>query len=154
MSRLLRLLKLAALLSDNKDERGFGFLCTQFNSFIKKHGHFMQKNDSISPNLWKTNMDYSNYEKSPYFESISEFMEKFPGGIREWVEWRAKTKKVAIDFEDQTKLDTEYEPTSKEIEEAKKPPSAKETVLANKMIEKILGELLEDGLVSEEDVEE
>lgn len=93
MKRLLRFLKLADVLSKNNDQLGLKRLNTQFDAFIKKHGHYEPKNDGTTPNPWRRNMDYSGWENSPYFGSMSEFMEKFPGGIRDWVKWRRQTEK-------------------------------------------------------------
>lgn len=95
MRRLLRFLKLAEQLNENNDSYGLQTLCTQFDAFVKKHhkkAHYMPHNDGKTPNPWRRNMDYAGWENSPYFGSVSEFMEKFPGGIRDWVEWRRKTQ--------------------------------------------------------------
>jgi hypothetical protein len=85
----MRFLKLA---DSMKDSVGLKSLCVQFDSFMKKHGHYMPHNDGTTPNPWRKNMDYSSWESSPYFGSVSEFMEKFPGGIKDWIEWRRKTQ--------------------------------------------------------------
>lgn len=92
MRRLLRFLRLADSLSKNND-KSLECLCVQFDAFIKKHGHYEPKNDGSTPNPWRRNMDYSDWENSPYFGSVSEFMKKFPGGIKDWVEWRRKNQK-------------------------------------------------------------
>jgi len=93
MNSLTRMLKIAELYFDAKDEKGFKQICAYFNSYLKRYAHMEPKNDGTTPNPWKFNMDYAEYENSPYFGSISEFMEKFPGGIKDWVVWRNKTKK-------------------------------------------------------------
>lgn len=82
-------------MADSGDIESFNSLCAQFNAFAKKHkvAHMTPVNDGTTPNPWKRNMDYSGYESSPYYGSISEFMKKFPGGIRDWIEWRRKTQK-------------------------------------------------------------
>ena len=95
MRRLLRFLTLANILS-NGDDLGLKRLCVQFDAFIQKHGHYEPKNDGTTPNPWRKNMDYSSWENSPYFGSVSEFMEKFPGGIKDWVDWRRQTQKERI----------------------------------------------------------
>jgi hypothetical protein len=92
MRRLLRFLKLADTLDKNKDAAGLQSLCVQFDAFLQKHGHYVPENDGSTPNPWRRNMDYAGWENSPYFGSIAEFMEKFPGGIRDWIEWRRETQ--------------------------------------------------------------
>lgn len=93
MRRLLRFLKLADVLRIQNDEEGLKRLYAQYAGFIKKNAHYEPINDGITPNPWRRNMDYSDWENSPYFGSVSEFMKKFPGGIKDWVEWRRKTQK-------------------------------------------------------------
>jgi len=171
MSSLTRMLRLAELYFRTKDEGSFKQVCTQFDSYIKRHAHMEPKQDKNQPNPWKRNMDYAGYENSPYYGSVSEFLKKFPGGIKEWVVWREKTKgdrnsmyddllskpkvkRAAIDVEDLTFSEEEYEPTSKEVEESQKSPTAEETVKSKTLVEKILEELVGDGLVSKEDIEE
>lgn len=92
MRRLLRFLKLASTLDANNDQAGLDSLCAQFDAFVKKYAHYAPQNDGNTPNPWRRNMDYSGWENSPYFGSIAEFMKKFPGGIRDWVEWRRQTQ--------------------------------------------------------------
>ena len=165
MNRLERFLKLALLFHKNNDQSSLNILNVQFNSFIKKHGHFEPHNDPNLPNPWKRNMDYAEYENSPYYGSISEFMKKFPGGIKDWIEWRKKTKddrnsiydinpKKVKKAEMKIKFEKEYEPTEEDIEEASRKPTEKELILSNKMVEKMLNELLRDGVISKEDIEE
>jgi hypothetical protein len=93
MRRLMRFLKLAFSLDKNNDDLNLQRLCVQFDAFIKKHGHYEPKNDGTTPNPWRRNMDYSGWDNSPYFGSVSEFMKKFPGGIKDWIEWRRKNQK-------------------------------------------------------------
>ena len=165
MNRLERFLKLALLFHKNNDQSSLNILNVQFNSLVKKHGHFEPHNDPNLPNPWKRNMDYAEYENSPYYGSISEFMKKFPGGIKDWIEWRKKTKddrnsiydinpKKVKKAEMKIKSEKEYEPTEKDIEEASRKPTEKELILSNKMVEKMLNELLRDGVISKEDIEE
>jgi hypothetical protein len=90
---LNRLLKIAAAIQDSEDYGALDSFCTQCEAFFKKHAHMVPHNDGTTPNPWRRNMDYSEFDRSPYYGSVSEFMEKFPGGIREWVEWRNKSKK-------------------------------------------------------------
>ena len=35
--------------------------------------------------MLKYNLDYSPEEESPYFGSVGEFLEKYPGGIGDWL---------------------------------------------------------------------
>jgi len=88
-----RILKLAEIVADSGDIELFRSLSTYIDSYIRKLSHMEPKNDGTTPNVWKKNMDYSPEENSPYFGSVSEFMKKFPGGIKDWVKWRNKTKK-------------------------------------------------------------
>lgn len=94
---LNRLLKTAEIISISGDISLFNSFCVQFEAFIKKNivkaAHMEPKNDGTVPNPFRRNMDYSGWEGSPYFGSVSEFLERFPGGIREWVEWKNSTKK-------------------------------------------------------------
>lgn len=99
MRRLLRFLKMAANLDENNDTLGLQRLSAQFDAFINKHynqviveAHYAPQNDGSTPNPWRRNMDYAGWDNSPYFGSVSEFMEKFPGGIRDWIEWRRETQ--------------------------------------------------------------
>lgn len=92
MKTLLRFLKLADTMDKENDENGLKILNTHFGAFIKKHSHYVPDN-SNTPNPWRRNMDYSKWDNSPYFGSVSEFMKKFPGGIKDWIEWRRKNRK-------------------------------------------------------------
>jgi len=87
---LLRILKVAELLENTDDLKTF---LVYANGYIKKHSHLVPVNDGTTPNLWRKNMDYSEYDCSPYYGNVNEFMKKFPGGIKEWLEWRRKDKK-------------------------------------------------------------
>lgn len=81
------------MLYDSGDSESFERLCIQMNGYLKKYGHFEPLNDGITPNPWKHNMDYAGWENSPYYGSLTEFMEKFPGGIPDWIKWRRETQK-------------------------------------------------------------
>ena len=97
MRRLLRFLKLAYVLDQDKDKSNLDSLCTQFDAFVKKYGYFVPDNKNTKPpNPWRKNLDYAGWEESPYFGSISEFMEKFPGGIKDWLKWRKDNNKKDI----------------------------------------------------------
>jgi hypothetical protein len=87
------MLKLAAALHDAGDSSGYARLCVQFGAYIKKCAHYVPVNDGTAPNPLRFNMDYDAWENSPYYGSVSEFMEKFPGGIPDWVKWRKETQK-------------------------------------------------------------
>jgi len=88
-----RMLKIAEMLYDVGDSEGFERLCVQLNAYFKKCAHFEPLNDGITPNPWRHNMDYAEWENSPYYGSMTEFMEKFPGGIPDWIKWRRETQK-------------------------------------------------------------
>lgn len=94
-NQLARMLKLADTMLGEGDEGALERLCTHFEAFAGriKTAHMEPVNDGTTPNPWRRNMDYASWENSPYFGSVAEFMEKFPGGIRDWVEWRRKTQK-------------------------------------------------------------
>lgn len=83
---LKRLMKFAELIKDESFDN-------QLNLFMKKHGHMEAINDGTTPNPWRTNTDYDSWENSPYYGSIKNFMEKFPGGIPEWRKYREETEK-------------------------------------------------------------
>ena len=93
-----RLLKIAEIMSDDGDIEGFNSICATLSAFIKKHSlikiaHFVPENDGITPNPLRRNMDYAGWEHSPYYGSVSDFLKRFPGGIRDWVKWRNSTEK-------------------------------------------------------------
>lgn len=92
---LYRLLKLAEVVYDSEDEVAIKSIEAQFDCYVKKCcvAHFLPHNDGNTPNPWRRQMDYTSWENSPYYGSVSEFMKKFPGGIKEWREWRKKTQK-------------------------------------------------------------
>jgi hypothetical protein len=87
--RFQRILKLAELLNTDNSCNG---VCVQVNSIINKMAHFEPVSDGTTPNPWRKNMDYAKYENSPYFGSVSEFLDKFPGGIKDWLKWRKDTQ--------------------------------------------------------------
>lgn len=106
---LIRLLKIASVISDSGDIEAFNSFCVQFDAFVSKNNvinktaHMEPRNDGTTPNPWRKNLDYHPWENSPYYGSVSEFMKKFPGGIREWVEWRNKTEKERFQLWDPEK---------------------------------------------------
>ncbi|MFA5048457.1 MAG: hypothetical protein WC516_05550 [Patescibacteria group bacterium] len=105
---LIRLLKTAKAISDSGDIEAFNSFCVQFDAFVIKNkinkvAYMEPKNDGTTPNPWRKNMDYSSWENSPYYGSVSEFMEKFPGGIRDWIEWRNNIKKERFQLWDTEK---------------------------------------------------
>lgn len=123
---LIRLLRTAATISDSGDIETFNSFCVQFDAFISKNNriskiaHMEAKNDGTTPNPWRKNMDYGSWENSPYFGSVSEFMKKFPGGIRDWVEWRNKTEKERFqlwDPEKNKKRAARFESLMKQVED-------------------------------------
>ena len=81
-----------------------------------KVAHYEPKNDS-TPNPWRKNMDYADWENSPYFGSMTEFMKKFPGGIEDWRKWKEKTKKQRFKKWDIKKRKAELEQLMKQAEE-------------------------------------
>lgn len=90
-----RLLKLADVAYDSEDVKAIRIVEAQFNAYAKKYcvAHYRPHNNGNTPNPWRKQMDYASWENSPYYGSISEFMEKFPGGIPDWRQWREKIKK-------------------------------------------------------------
>lgn len=90
---LHRVLKLAELLYEASDMVSLKKVCAYFGPFIKKYAHMVPDNSGDAPILWKKNLDYAEYENSPYFGSVKEFLERFPGGIGDWLIWREKNKK-------------------------------------------------------------
>ena len=89
----IRMLKLAETLYNSGDSEGFNRLCVQFNAYLRKCAHYEPVNDGTTPNPWRHNMDYAGWENSPYYGSMTEFMERFPGGIPDWIKWRRETQK-------------------------------------------------------------
>lgn len=84
-----RLLKLAEILQN--DDKALEKLNIQFLSYLK--AHYVPDNDGKTPNPFRKNLDYGPWENSPYFGSVGDFMKKFPGGIKDWLDWRKKTRK-------------------------------------------------------------
>jgi len=76
-----RLLRLADKSVDENLDR-------QINLYLRRRAG--SDKDMGAPPKWKRNMDCSTEEGSPYFGSVEEFMERFPGGIADWREWRKK----------------------------------------------------------------
>jgi hypothetical protein len=87
------MLKLAEAIYSSGDSEEFNRLCIQFDAYLKKCAHYEPVNDGTTPNPWRHNMDYAGWESSPYYGSMTEFMEKFPGGIPDWIKWRRETQK-------------------------------------------------------------
>lgn len=91
-----RLLKMADLMIEKNDEEGLKHIEAWISSYIKKHAYYnqdpMDYNEDV-PLFFKPTLDYDPAENSPYYGSATEFMKKFPGGIRDWMEWRKKTKR-------------------------------------------------------------
>lgn len=125
---LVRLLKVAQAISDAGDIDAFNSFCAQFDAFVKKAtlnkiAHMEPRNDGTTPNPWRKNMDYASWESSPYYGSVSEFMKKFPGGIKDWIEWKNKTEKERFQLWDTKKIKerkAHLENLMKEAEEQEK----------------------------------
>jgi|10_taG_2_1085330.scaffolds.fasta_scaffold00311_8 hypothetical protein len=95
MRTLNEMLKLADEMIDNNNTYGLRSLCQNYEEHllkIFKTSHFVPDENSDTPNLWKKNLDYANYEDSPWRGNMADFMKKFPGGLRDWIEHRAKEK--------------------------------------------------------------
>lgn len=107
---LNRLLRLADALISQGEIAEIEKLCVQADAFISRHlterqrrmmkiealmktAHYEPRNDGTTPTFWRQNLDYAPYENSPYRGSISDFLKKFPSGIRGWIEWRKDTQK-------------------------------------------------------------
>lgn len=90
--RFIKILKLAEFLYDN-DNKTFNKMSLFLDSCIKKMAHYIPDNNGETPIMWKKNLDYGEYENSPYFGNVGDFLKKFPGGIKDWLEWRKKTQK-------------------------------------------------------------
>ena len=147
------------------------------DAFLRKHAHMEPKNDGSTPNPWRRNMDYSGWEQSPYYGSVSDFMKKFPGGIREWLDWRKKgekdrwlmwsdsvgeRKKTAAQedepfhdiMEEELEGEEEYEPTPEELAESERELDPESITPEERgKAEDILNRMIERGLVSREEVE-
>jgi hypothetical protein len=161
MGSLFRILKLAEAMMNNNEN--LEQLCVHADAYIKRHAHFAPENDGTTPNPWKSNMDYSSYENSPYYGSVSEFMRKFPGGIKDWLKWRKEsqkernlmfskpTKKAEIEVEDLTE---KYIPTAKDIEESKAPATKEQKQKAKDLVFDIIEDLLESGEISSKEVKD
>jgi hypothetical protein len=84
-----RLLRIAALGKDASLDRQIDLFLERS---LERSAHMVPSKKTNTPPMWKRNMDYSPEEGSPYFGSVEEFMERFPGGIAEWRRWREKTR--------------------------------------------------------------
>jgi hypothetical protein len=82
---LNRLLRLAEILYESKDIANLNLVCACFGSHIRKLSHFIPDKNTKGPEFWKKNLDYDAEEDSPYFGSVQEFLEKYPGGIGDWL---------------------------------------------------------------------
>lgn len=172
---LARMLKLADAMLQQQDAERLERLCTHFQAFAGrriKTAHMTPVNDGTTPNPWRRNMDYAGYENSPYYGSVSEFMEKFPGGIREWVEWRRKTQKERNQMwnpkgtkERVAYLETlmkraddvgsfDYKPTQEDVKESERPATDEERSRASDLVLNMLQSLIEAGDVTPEEVNE
>lgn len=84
MFNINRILRIA----ENSGEEVVKYL----DNYLK--AHFVPNENSNTPDFFKKNLDYHEYEDSPYFGSASEFLQKYPGGIRDWLkERREKNEK-------------------------------------------------------------
>jgi len=170
---LVRMLKLADAMLQQQDAEGLERLCAQFQAFAGrriKTAHMEPMNDGTTPNPWRRNMDYAGYENSPYYGSVSEFMKKFPGGIREWVEWRRKTQKERNQMWDPKGVkertaylealmkqaddvgDPGYKPTPADIEESARPATGEERAHASDLVLSMLQSLIDSGDVTPAEV--
>lgn len=112
---LNRLLKIAAAIQDAGDAEALESFCIKCDAFLKKYAHMAPHNDGTTPNPWRRNMDYSEFDSSPYYGNVAEFMKKFPGGIRDWVEWRKKTQKDRFQRWDAKKASLKKEAYSERV---------------------------------------
>lgn len=165
---LKRLVKLAELLAAEGDKNILSLLDSKIAAQVRK-AHMVPENDE-TPNPWRRNMDYAAWENSPYYGSVSEFMKKFPGGIKDWVAWRKKTQKerynqwdanerkaflidlikvAGFEFED---LSGDYEPTTKELELAEKEPTTEERKKAFDLLLRSIDIVKEEVGLSDEEV--
>lgn len=92
-----RILKAACVLDDAGDEAGLARLAKQLDLYlsraIERTAHYEPSKGDETPAFWRRNMDYAPYEGSPWRGSLSEFKKRFPGGLKDFLEWRRKTKK-------------------------------------------------------------
>lgn len=116
MNTLLRILKMASIMDDNGED--ISKIEAYCNSLIKKHAKPICKN-----------LDYG---ESPFFGSSAEFINKYPGGIKDWLEWRK----------------AEYTPTPEDLEYAEEPSTEEEKEKAKEYIEKAI----EMGLFTPEEL--
>lgn len=108
MNSLIRLLKIAETLSNSGEIEAFNSFYVQFDAFVKKdiikNAHYEAKNDGTTPNPLRRNLDYDAWENSPYYGNVAEFLKKFPGGIKDWLNWRNKTEKERFQMWDSKKI--------------------------------------------------
>lgn len=150
MSKILnRLLKIAETMYDSGED--VSKICHNIDAFIKKHGHYVPENNGKVPNPLRRNMDYAPWEHSPYFGSMTEFMEKFPGGIKDWLKWRKETESDRYNMF--SNASEEFEPTEKDIEEAEEELN-NITPEERKTAEKLLERMLELGLITKDEAKD
>ena len=153
-------------MSNSKEYGSLEKLCVQFDSIATKHleklAHFIPDNNGNLPNPWRRNMDYSEWENSPYYGSVSEFLRKFPGGIKDWLSWRNKTSKDRNELWDTKKrvayLNTlmkvaeEYKPTDEDIEYAEEEATEEQKDKAHNLTLNLIQELIDSGEISPDEV--
>lgn len=176
---IFRFLKLADAFIENNEDDNLEKLCSQFEAFLDKHliktAHMAPDNDGKTPNPWRTNMDYDSWEGSPYFGRVADFLKKFPGGIREWAEWRKNTQTERNKLWDINKIKErkahlenlmktaddignpiveEYSPTQEDIKEDARPATGEEKEKASNLVLQVIQSLIDSGEVSPEEVNE
>lgn len=125
------------------------------NEPIYSKAHYGPKEDDNLPNPWRKNMDYgASYDQSPYYGSIKEFMKKFPGGIKQWREWREKTKKKRNRMWSHEKSKKHKAQLEAIIKEAKKQKhdGAMIALMAPKEVKKALKGFIDKDTVSSDDL--
>lgn len=80
-----RILKIASNLYSAGDTDGLERLCRQFDFYLEK------KSNVEAP--WRKNFDYD--ENSPWHGSLQEFKKRFPGGLKEFLEWKNNKNKIS-----------------------------------------------------------
>lgn len=92
-----RILNAACALDDAGDSEGAERLSKQLDLYmsraIEREAHYEPSKGDETPAFWRRNMDYADYEGSPWCGSVAEFKKRFPGGLKDFLEWRRKTKK-------------------------------------------------------------
>jgi mannose-6-phosphate isomerase-like protein (cupin superfamily) len=161
MSSFKRLLKLAEKLHEANDTKGLQKLELQFQNYIK--AHYVADNDGTTPIVWRHNMDYASWENSPFRGSMSEFLKEFPGGIKDWLDWRKNTKKERFKNWDiktrKAKLEymmktgeADYEPTKEDLEESDRPTTKSEKDKSFELVMKNIEMFKEMADLTDEDI--